>query len=94
MRGCSPRGSVAESWRPPPDLYLEARDSLERMNELTTNARARLVPETAEDMSSVTEEEGLEGRLLFVGSGGGISPEVTSFPSSADLCTLIFELVK
>lgn len=75
MRGCSPRGSVAESWRPPPDLYFEARDSLERMNELTTNARARLVPETAEDMSSVTDEEGLDGRLLFVGSGGGISPE-------------------
>ncbi len=74
IRGCSPRGSVAESWRPPPpDLYLEARDSLERMNELTTNARARLVPEIAEDMSSV--EEGLDGRLLFVGRGGGISSE-------------------
>ena len=56
-------------------MYFEARDSLERMNELTTNARARLVPETAEDMSSVTDEEGLDGRLLFVGSGGGISPE-------------------
>lgn len=84
IRGCSPRGRVAESCRPLPDLYLERRDSLERMNELTTNARARLVPETAEDMSSVTEEEGLDGRLLFVGSGGGISSELTSFPSSTD----------
>lgn len=42
LRGCSPRGSVAESWRVmPPDLYLDARDSLERMNEFTCRTCAR-----------------------------------------------------
>ena len=95
FRGCSPRGRVAESCWPPPDLYLDARDSLERMNEFTTSARARLVPEMTEDMSSVMADEGVGGLLGFVGSGGGISPELTSTASSVeDRWTLILALVR
>ena len=87
FRGCSPRGSVAESWRViPPDLYFDARASFERMKESTRKTCAKLVPEMAEGMSSVRAEEGLDGRLPFVGSGGGIPLEF----SGEERCTLIF----
>ena len=91
MSGCSPRGNVAESWRVTPDLYLDARDSFER--NVATKARAMLVPDTAEEISSVSAEDGLGGRLFFVGRGGGILLLVSAL-SSADDCTLIFALVE
>lgn len=93
IKGCSPRGSVAESWRVMPDLYFEARDSLDKTNDVATSARAMLVPDTADEMSSVIAEEGLGGRLLLVGSGGGTFL-LASALSSAEDCTLIFTLVE
>ena len=75
----------------PPDLYLDARLSLERMKELTWRAWAKLVPDIAEDMSSVRAEDGLGGRLPFVGRGGGMPVSVES--AGEDRCTLIFALV-
>ena len=90
LSGCSPRGSVAESCRVmPPDLYLEARDSFDMENAVATSAPARVVPETADGISSVTAERGLGGALE--GTGGGMPPEsAPSEPSGEERCTLIF----
>ncbi len=76
-----------------PDLYFEARDSLDNTKDVATSARAMLVPDTADEMSSVIAEEGLGGRLLLVGSGGGTFL-LPSALSSAEDCTLIFALVE
>lgn len=57
------------------------------------NCCARLVPDIAEFMSSVTAEEGLGGRLPFVGSGGGTAESTLVASSGEDRCTLILELV-
>lgn len=84
---------MAESWRVIPDLYFEARDSLDNTNDVATSARAMLVPDTADEMSSVIAEEGLGGRLFLVGSGGGTFL-LASALSSAEDCTLIFALVE
>lgn len=71
-------------------MYLDARDSLERMNEFTCRTCAKLDPEIAEDISSVIADEGLGGRLPLVGRGGG-TPEPVS--TGDERCTWIFALV-
>lgn len=76
-KGCSPRGSVALSWRVIPLRYRDCRDSFVAINEFT-RARASVVPDTDDERSSVTTEFGLAGRegpLLFApGTGRCVCP--------------------